>query len=69
MGKAINRTGSGPMKDKRTKRNRDKSTQKRNAITESRADRDVQTRTTRPTEENPFKGKKTDAIQWNRWTP
>lgn len=65
----VNQTGSGVHKDKRTKRNRDKSAQKRNAIAESRADRDVQTKTTRPTKDEPYKGQKTNATQWNRWTP
>jgi hypothetical protein len=70
---AVNRTGSGPMKDKRTKRDRSRGDNKRNSINESagesRKARDAQTRAIKPDTETPYLGRKTSATQWNRWTP
>lgn len=65
----VNQTGAGVHKDKRTKRNRSRTDNKRNAIAESREQRDVNTRAARPTSAEPFEGRKTNAMQWNRWTP
>ena len=65
----VNQTGSGVHKDKRTKRDRSRSDNKRNAISDSQGQRDVDTRTIRPSAENPYQGKKTNAMQWNRWSP
>lgn len=65
----VNQTGSGVHKDKRTKRNRSRSDNKRNAITESREQRDVNTRTIRPSQDTPYQGQKTEGTQWNRWSP
>ena len=66
---SVNQTGSGVHKDKRTKRNRAKPEQKRNAIVESQEQRDANTRVIKPSAETPYKGKKTNALQWNRSTP
>ena len=65
----VNQTGSGVHKDKRTKRNRSRSAKKTTAIAESREDRDSQTRAVKPSKKDPYLGKKTNAMQWNRWTP
>lgn len=65
----VNQTGSGIHKDKRTKRNRSRSANKSNAINESREERDAKTRVTKPSQQAPYTGKKTNATQWNRWTP
>ena len=65
----VNRTGSGIHKDKRTKRSRAKDVQKRQAISESREQRDVDTKVTRPSPKAPYRNSKTNATQWNRWTP